>query len=58
MRFMAAALPFRAGFGKRFSRDAAGLVPVELKGYDHPINALPLKFDQIGTIVDDLLAAA
>ena len=36
----------------------AGLAPIELKGYDQPHTALPLKFDQIGTIVDDLLAAA
>ena len=35
----------------------AGLAPVDLKGYDHPLTALPLTFDQIGTIVDDLLRA-
>ena len=34
-----------------------GLVPVELKGYEIGHDALPLKFDQIGTIVDGLLAA-
>ena len=35
----------------------AGLVPIELKGYEKGHPALPLTFDQIGTIVDELLAA-
>lgn len=34
-----------------------GLIPVELKGYEIGHPALPLTFDQIGTIVDELLAA-
>ena len=34
------------------------MVQVELKGYDQTFTALPLKFDQIGTVVNDLLAVA
>ena len=36
----------------------ADMVQVELKGYDQTFTALPLKFDQIGTVVNDLLAVA
>jgi adenylate cyclase len=34
------------------------MAEVELKGYDQTFAALPLKFDQIGHVVDELLAAA
>lgn len=34
------------------------MIQVELKGYDQTFTALPLKFDQIGTVVNDLLAVA
>jgi adenylate cyclase len=34
------------------------IVEVELKGYDHPIPALPLRFDEIATVVNGLLADA
>ncbi|MET0180199.1 MAG: adenylate/guanylate cyclase domain-containing protein, partial [Novosphingobium sp.] len=36
----------------------AKLIDVELKGYDHPFAAAPLTFDEIGSIVDELLADA
>ena len=35
-----------------------GIVDVTLKGYDQPMPALPLTFDQIGTVVNELLASA
>ena len=33
-----------------------GIVDVTLKGYDQPMPALPLTFDQIGSVVNELLA--
>ena len=36
----------------------ADMIEVELKGYDHSFTALPLKFEQIGTVVNELLAVA